>query len=199
MMMTVGATGSGCAHPGEHGQPVVRKLSFTGTRQVSAGSLSAGIATTATGWWWPFATEHYYDPFTWQTDLRRIERIYQSRGFFAARVVSDTVKPVKDGVALSVVVQEGLPTLVSSFTVQGLDTLDQQQRAGILRGIAFSGPFVEAKWQAAKATLGERLRNLGYARAAVEGRALLDPGTRRADLLLVVQLGTRYRFGAIQI
>lgn len=178
---------------------MVRKLTLVGARQVSPKTLEEGIATSATAWWWPFAQKQYYDPFTWQTDLRRVERIYQRHGFFDAKVVSETVQPVKNGVDLTAVIQEGQPTTVGSFEVQGLDALDDKQRARVMHGIVWTGRFSEDKWEATKATLRDRVRNLGYAKAQVEGRALIDLQAHQAALLIVVHAGARYRFGDIQI
>lgn len=198
--VVVAAVLASCAHePEDPDQPVVRKLSIDGTEEVSQSTLKAGIATAATGWWWPFAKKQYYDPFTWQTDLRRIERIYQARGFFQAEVAFDTVKPVEDGVELVAQVEEGDPTTVGSFDVRGLEALTDEQREQVLRDVAWQGNFLESKWEGAKATVLDRVRNLGYANATVEGRALVDVERHRADLLIVVATGRRYRFGDIQV
>lgn len=178
---------------------MVRKLDLQGTKQVSKGTLTSGIATAATGWWWPFASKQYYDPFTWQTDLRRIERIYQGRGFFQAKVVDDRVRPVKNGVALSAVIDEGKPTQVASFAIDGLESLGEAERQAVLRGVIWKGTFTEARWEAAKGNVADRVRNLGYLQSSVVGRALVDVETQRADLHLEVQLGHRYRFGDIRV
>jgi translocation and assembly module TamA len=200
LLLAVALLPSACSHEQKPpDEPVVRKLSIEGTKHVSEGALKAGIATTATGWWWPFAKKHYYDPFTWQTDLRRIERIYQAHGFFEARVVSNSAKPVKNGVELTAAVREGNPTTVASFDVQGLDGLTEEQRSQVLKGVRWQGTFTDDKWGAAKATIADRLRNLGYAKASVEGRVLVDVREQVADVLVVVQTGPRYRFGAIRV
>lgn len=189
-----------CAHkPDQPTQPVVRKLKLEGSKQVPKGTLKAGIATAATGWWWPFARKQYYDPFTWQTDLRRIERIYRAQGFYQASVVSDTVKPVKNGVDLTAEIREGEPTTVGAFVVQGLESLTEEQQREVLNGVAWHGTFLESKWEDAKATVSDRVRNLGYQQATVEGRALVGVTLHRADLLLVVATGRRYRFGDIEV
>ena len=85
-----------CAHSGDKpAGPVIERLELQGVRQVSKREIEKRIATAATGWWWPFATKQYFDPVTWESDLQRIERFYESRGFYQARIVSDTVTPTK--------------------------------------------------------------------------------------------------------
>jgi translocation and assembly module TamA len=192
----------GCAHNQDVPRgPVVKKVELEGAEQVSKSDIKKKIATAETGWWWPFATKQRFDPVTWQSDLRRIERIYQSRGFFQAEVVSDEVKPVKDGVALKAVISEGKPTRIESFEVRGLDSLTPDERNRVLDdlGLARGDVFLEEQWEAAKDQIRERLRNLGFAEVDVAGRVLVDFKTQRASLLLAVRPGPRYRFGDIQL
>lgn len=114
-----------CAHRQDsHSGAIVKKLKLDGVSQVSRSRLEASIATTATGWWWPFAQKHYYDPFIWQSDLRRIERVYEARGFYQAEVRSDEVKNVKGGVELRAVISEGRPTRIAAVDIQGLEDVD---------------------------------------------------------------------------
>ena len=73
-MFVLALMGVACAHQEEAPRgPVVRGLELEGAHQVSAGDVKKRIATSETGWWWPFATKQYFDPVTWQSDLRRIE------------------------------------------------------------------------------------------------------------------------------
>ena len=198
-ILTAAILAAGCAHTSrEPAQPAVRKLKIEGAKQVSQGTLKEGIATASTGWW-PFAKKQPYDPFTWQTDLRRIERIYQSRGFFQAKVARSTVEPVDESVEIVAVIEEGEPTKVASFEVRGLEVLTENQRREVLHGVVWRGTFSEARWESAKATVAGRVRDLGYQKATVEGRALVDIGDPKAHLLLDVRPGRRYRFGEIQV
>ena len=54
----------------------------------------------------------YFDPNAWQADLRRIERYYQSEGYYQARVVADAggAARARTTVAVGPRVQEGEPT-----------------------------------------------------------------------------------------
>ena len=193
--------GLACAHKPEAPRgPVIKHLQLDGTKQVSSGDIKQGIATSATGWW-PFAERKHFDPVTWQSDLRRIERIYEARGFYGAEVVSDQVKPVKGGVDLQAVISEGPPTRIDSLTVQGLESLPPAQAERVVAplGLKPGELFREAAWESAKDRLRKRLRNLGFAQVVVEGRALVDVETQKASLLLVVRLGREYRFGDIEV
>ncbi|MEO5767509.1 MAG: POTRA domain-containing protein, partial [Polyangia bacterium] len=180
---------------------MIKHLDLEGTKQVSNRDIKKRIATAATGWWWPFATKQYFDPVTWQSDLRRIERVYETRGFYQAEVVSDEVKRVKGGVELTAVISEGKPTTVESFEVQGLEPLTPAERQTALDdlGIERGKTFLEGGWESAKEQLQARLRDMGFAEVELDARALVDVKTRKASLVMVVRPGERYRFGAIEV
>jgi translocation and assembly module TamA len=190
-----------CASQEKKEAPIVKDLKLTGNHQISARQIKKKILTTDTGWW-PFATKHRFDPFAWQADLKRIERLYQSRGFYQAEVVKDQVEPLpKERVALEVQISEGQPTHIGSIEIKGLDSLPLEDRQAALEDLPLLGgaTFTESSWAAAKQQLLTRLRDRGYARAEVEGQALVDVTTHRAALTLTVRTGLRYVFGEIHV
>lgn len=195
------AVAGGCAHRSPGTEPVVEKLDIQGNHALSDGAIQDKILTTKTGWW-PFATKYRFDPVIWSTDLQRIRRLYQSRGYYQAEVVRDQATPrPPDGVALKIEVKEGQPTRIGSVDVQGLDALPDAQRSALLGDLplAVGRVFLERDWDAAKGLLVTRLRDEGYAQVVVDGVALVDVRTTQAALKLAVRLGPQYRFGDIQI
>ena len=82
---------AGCAGQEKRDAPIVNDLKIRGTRAKSESAIKKRILTTETGWW-PFATEHYFDPVEWQTDLARIERFYHARGYYQAKVLNSEVE-----------------------------------------------------------------------------------------------------------
>lgn len=192
----------GCAHNKEMSQALVlKKLDLEGPQQVSKREIEKRIATAETGWWWPFASKKYFDSVVWQSDLRRIERVYEAHGFYQAEVVSDEVTAVKGGVAVKAVISEGRPTRIESFDVRGLEPLLPAEREQLLAdlGLDLGSVFLEGRWQSAKDRIRQRLRDFGFAEAVIEGRAWVDVRTQTASLLVVARPGVHYRFGDIQV
>jgi len=191
----------GCASQQKKDAPVVRDVRISGNDELSSRQIKKKILTAKTGWW-PFARRQYFDPVTWQADLERIQRFYVANGFYQAEVVKDEVRPdPPDGVAVEVQVSEGKPTHVGKLDVQGLEAVPPGDLTGVLQKLPLApgDPFREENWAATKRQLADRLRNRGYAKASVEGRALVDVKTHLADLTLVVTPGRRYVFGDIQV
>ncbi len=195
------ATASGGARQPE--QPKVVDLDIEGTDQLSASDIKEKIVTSETPWWEPFnpfVPPNYFDANAWQADLRRIERYYQSQGFYQAEVVSENVRPEgEDAVALEVKVNEGQPTHVISLNVTGMGELppEHREKALVELPLVQGEVFREEDWESTKETVQQRLRELGYAEAEVGGEVRVDLATRGAQADLQVTPGPRYRFGNV--
>jgi translocation and assembly module TamA len=187
-----------CAGKQKPDEPPIRSLKIEGTKQISAGDIEDHIFTSGPSWW-PFSPTPYFDPIAWQADMRRIERYYQSQGFYQASVVSEDVRPDDGGVALTVQVSEGKPTVVSRIDVEGLDSLppDSQQRVRASVPIKVGQVLKEAGWQSVKRDMTGALRNLGYAEAQVKGEVFVEITDQTARIRLTCVPGERYRFGNI--
>jgi translocation and assembly module TamA len=204
-VLTLLALSAGCATTSgtQPDQPKVVKLDLEGTQQVKASDIKEKIVTSKTPWWEPlnpFVGPNYFDPNTWQADLKRIVRYYQAQGYYDARIDSATQQPRgKDGIALEVKVREGAPTQVTALNVTGLDELpgEHQRKALDELPVARGGVFREADWEATKEQVKQRLRELGYAEAEVGGEVRVDLATHGAQVDLQVKPGPRYRFGNI--
>ncbi len=192
------ACAGGCATTrvpkGEH---KVRALQLQGVDKVDEDDLRDRILTTEP--YWPWSVEPF-DPNAWQADLRRIERFYESQGYYQARVVDDAVVEVKPGaVDLRVQVVEGEPTHIAEVRIEGLASLPPEQQAAVVEQFPLreGQVFKEGPWGDAKPLMRARLRELGYAEAVVEGGVEVDVATQEARVLLQVNPGPRYRFGDI--
>src|SRR5207244_3724392 len=115
-------------------------------------------------------------------------------------IVSARVTPRPPrGVALEVEVSEGEPTHIAELEVVGLEGLPPRERDTLVAALPLhrADVFDEGNWATAKTLLHDRLRELGYAEAQVEGVVLIDVKTREARLELLVRPGDVFRFGAI--
>ena len=190
----------GCASQQKKQAPVVRDLRIEGNQAISSRQIKKKILTAKTGWW-PFATKQYFDPVSWEADLRRIVRLYETRGYYQARIAQETAIPQPKGLDLEVKVDEGQVTKVGTFEVRGLEALPEADREAALvkMPLKVGAPFEESDWESAKSGIVPRLHGRGYAKATVEGEALVDVKTHLAAVTIVVHPGVRYHFGAIDV
>jgi translocation and assembly module TamA len=203
LLVSLAGAGSvvGCASQQKKEAPIVRGLRFEGNHVVSDRQIEKRILTAKTGWW-PLATKQYFDPVSWEADLARIVRLYETRGYYQTRIAKATSTPKPpDGVVLDVAIDEGQPTRIGSIEVLGLTGLPPADQAAALERLPLTigAPFQESDWEAAKSGLVSRLRARGYAEARAEGETLVDVKTHRAAVTLIVQPGLRYRFSGIDV
>jgi translocation and assembly module TamA len=198
--------GRGAASAGGRA-PVVEDLEIRGAQALSESDIKKRILTSETPWW-PFARKSYFDPVEWQSDLQRIERLYQARGYYRAQVVKAdvTLRPATERklqpqVDLLVEVTEDEPVRVAHLQLDGIDPLTAPERQTVLDELPLEvgQVFRENAWSDAKSQVAGRLRDLGYARAQVAGQAAVDVGTQQAQLHILATPGRRYRFGEVGV
>ncbi len=179
--------------------PEVTDVKIQGTSELDESDIKKKILTSESGLgFWPFGEKSYFDPNAWQADLRRIERYYQAQGYYQAEVLEDEVVTLgPNRVALRVKVKEGEPTVIARVEITFLTELPAEQRSAVLRDLELKegDVFKEEAWTTLKSLILERLRELGYAEAAVEkGEAAVDVVTREAHVRLEINPGIRYRW-----
>ena len=182
----------------------VDKFDIEGEKELKEADLKDKIVTGESSWvpeWVPlFGKREWFDPITWQADLRRIQRFYEANGFYQARVLEDVVTEVTPRhVKLLVKLREGEPARVTTVELLGLDDLPKEMQADLVKDLPLStGDIVlEDSWAKTKSLLSLRLRELGFAEAAVTGEALVDAEAARVELTLTAVPGIRYHFGKI--
>lgn len=192
--------GPGCGRR-ERPAKVVRKLDIDGNHALSDRAIKKKILTAKTGWW-PRADEKPFDPVAWDTDLQRVERLYESKGYYQSEVKGDVAeKPHERDVALRIQITEGQATRVESLTLRGLDDLPKDERTKVTDELplALGGVFEEPRWNSLKDQLRSRLRDLGYMEAEVRGEARVDVESRRASITVDAVPGQRYRFADVVV
>jgi translocation and assembly module TamA len=203
---------SACATTPGPGEWVVQEIRIEGARQIHPDAIKKKILTTEA--FWPWEVE-IFDPNAWQADLRRIHRYYESEGYYQAQVVDEEVvqrpanpfwrrwaentKWAAPGVVLRVKVSEGAPTRLAEVRIEGLASLTEAQRETLLESFPLKegAIFREDPWIQVKPMLRNRLHEMGYAEAVVDGSVEVDVDARLARALIEVQPGERYRFGEI--
>jgi outer membrane translocation and assembly module TamA len=166
-------------------------------------------------WRWPWTEWPSFNRAVFDRDLEGVLRFYRARGYYAAKVVEVRYLPeaaAKNGAAgrcdtddcrldVTIVVDEGEPTLIGNVILSGLDGLppDVQRtaRAAVLLGPG--QPPDEAIHDRTKKQIGRVLYEAGWAGVQVLGRVELDPARRLADIEYRVQPGPRYHFGRVEV
>lgn len=158
----------------------LESLKVSGNQNLEDGEIEERIASRETPRFlglFPGVIYDYetFNRFVLERDLQRIERLYQSRGYYKARARAAHVFRSGSKVRVEIVVQEGKPVLLRRVDVHGIERLPaelrQQLRVSVTDELPLNEPFEEQKLDAATKALARALGDAGYARATVRKSA----------------------------
>jgi outer membrane translocation and assembly module TamA len=168
-------------------------------------------------WRWPWTEWPSYNQAVFDQDLARILRWYRARGFYHAAIKEVRYQPPEAAVpgapgacdpevdqctvSIELIIQEGEPVKVSEVQVHGLESLAPGLREAVKNVAApwLGARFDEARYDASKRSMVDRLRQEGFAAAEVQGKVRIDRRTHRADLTYQVVVGPRFWFGQLSV
>lgn len=195
---------TGCllrAGPGE--PPLVGDVHIEGNSAVPEDDITDRIALTRSGSRFiaQFGDRMPFDDALIEADSRRIERFYQSRGFFLAQVVDVRFEDKQGRRDITFVVKEGPAAKVKKLEVTGLEALDPKVRAAALDlpPLRPGDVFTEEDYDDFKSLLRDRLRATGYAEAKVEGEVRVDRTVPSAEISLQVTPGVRFTISKVHV
>lgn len=191
--------------------PIVRRINIEGNSAFSDARIKAAIATRESG-----CRSVFLSPFCWvgiglferrvqlsprelRTDVARVRIFYFRRGYRQAQVDTSLVRKGRE-VEVTFTIDEGEPIVVRSLDVLGLEELPDS--SAIIAGLPLrvDSTFSEIRLSAAREQIERRLRNRGYAEAAlVFDVRIPSEDSLGAYLSLEVIPGARYRFGEIEV
>jgi outer membrane protein assembly complex protein YaeT len=180
----------------------VARIEFFGNEKFSADELRDAMVTKQRPWFrfWDDLPE--FDPVTFGTDLERVRRYYESRGYYEAAVTYDLdVDAERSAVAARITVREGEPVLIGAIDVDvALKDPDQKPPAlpdelPVKRGEVFR----ETEYQQSEQTLRNSLLEAGYAHTQSERHAEVDLAEQQARIRYRLQPGPVTYFGETAI
>ncbi len=194
------------AQQGPAVERTVTSVEFRGNHALDAPTLSAAIATSASSWTyrWPvlkhldLGTRRTFDELEFRRDVVRLQIFYRQHGYFETRVDTLVVREPAS-VAVTFLIDEGLPVLVDSLRVAGLDSVLDVRRLLRRLPLAPGKPFDRSRFVAAADTIAFAVRALGYPFVEVFRNYSVDLQARVARVDYAVEPGRRQRIGEIVI
>ena len=192
-----------CATPYQpfEGKPVLAAIRFEGNKTVSGGDLLSHIATAPTSGFFS-KTARYYDADLFALDLKRIERWYNQKGFYQAKVEGvDELRDDVGRVTLVVHVNEGKRAMIRKMDYSGLDAIPSGEMEDIDAALPIHAgdPFDEDGYEKAKDVLLQQLREHGFAQAQVSGKVEVKPEEGSAQVTFEAVPGERFKFGKVTV
>jgi outer membrane protein insertion porin family len=178
----------------------VKRVDFHGNAAVPTSDLRAAILTQQRPWYTPWRKPAVFDPETFETDLERLQRLYESRGHFETRITYDLeAEKVGDGdfVSVNLWIEEGQPVRVASVQVETKSAREVPLPPELK--IRSDENFSEDGYQATDLQLKESFMNQGYAHVDVRRDARIDLADHRADVTYIIDPGPECTFGPTRV
>src|SRR5262249_20834911 len=139
-------------------------------------------------------------PPTFEKDLERLRRFYESHGYYEARIVYDLeaeALSAGDFVTVTIWIDENEVVRIASVetTSKSGEALPLPKTLPIEVG----EPFTEDDYQAADATLKEFFLKRGYAHVDVARSAKVDLASHRANVSYVIDPGPVCSFDGVKV
>jgi outer membrane protein assembly complex protein YaeT len=183
--------------------PEVRKVTFEGNNEFSAGTLRKAIASKPRPLFPPWKRGEPFNESTLEEDLQRIKKYYFDRGFLNTEVTIDHIKrdEEKNTVDISLAIEEGPPTLVKNVRIVGHVPPELVPEEEILTDLALrAGQHItKADFDRSQEQLTKMMQDQGYARARVVPRTEVDFDTHEAVVTFELDPGELTPFGAVTI
>jgi outer membrane protein insertion porin family len=178
-------------------RPVLESYTITGPERVSAGDVRDRL-TLATG--------RPLDPGALALAVERTDSLYESKGYYLARVHVDTLKEPDNKVKLEIRVEEGRRLAISGLSVTGNKNVSSDDIAGVMQsrpeGFFWfrKGEFDDSKYAS---DLSERIPQLYSSRGFIDFRIIsdsliIDRDAGKAVIDLNVSEGPRYKIGTFE-
>lgn len=168
------------------GDTEVRHVRFVGNSTFSGALLEERIVTTPSSALYRaihiLGARRCLDPSALGDDVRRLRIFYGQHGFRAATVSMDTVRVGESALDVTFRITEGAPTLVTSVTITGLDSVVDAARVRDAMTIRPGDRFDPTVVTLVHQRMVDVLRDVGYPRAYVA----LDYSTQDGTIAFTV-------------
>jgi outer membrane protein insertion porin family/translocation and assembly module TamA len=191
------------------GRAAVAHVEIRGAQEISGTEIADKLATRASPRFLGLIPGFIYDPeiynpYLVETDLERVERYYEERGFYAAIVRSGLVRYLDDShVEVSIEVQEGEPTRIRKLEIAGIQPLPEDiaeaVHAALREHLEQGARFEQTAYLDAEQAIWRALTDHGYAYASVSRSARVDLRGYFADVRFDVTPGEPAVLGAVNI
>lgn len=193
----------------EEGEEVtVRRIRFTGNRNIPAEELRSFMRTSETGFFSFLASNDTFNREFFEEDVTRLQALYYDRGYLAVAVGTPRIEltPDRKHIDITIPIEEGPRFRIGRLRVAEVN--EDREEIEPLGGRRRLREMIEADpgdWFS-RTTLAQNLlditrfyRDRGYALVEVHPQTDLDMADRRVDVIIQIRRGPRVRIERINI
>jgi outer membrane protein insertion porin family len=178
----------------------VQGIEFFGNQAFSADELSEAMSTKARAWYRVWEDRPPFDPITFENDLEKLRRFYESKGYYETTIAYDlVVDEPNTWITARINIGEPPPVLISEVNVEVKG--DSSAQAVLPKELPLKpgAIFREAEYQQAEQFLRTIFLDHGYAYAKTERKAQVNVDDRSAGIQYSIEPGPIAVFGATEV
>jgi outer membrane protein insertion porin family len=180
----------------------VQAIVISGNEAFSEGEILATLRTKERPWYFPWKERPVFDPVTFTTDLERLQRFYEARGYYQSRVTYDLQADDRDAlVTAQLTVEEQRPVTVAEVTVEVSDYTPDPAGPPLSERLPLqSGAvFTEAAYQQGEQILRDFFLERGHAHVQTQRKAEVNLDQSHVHIQYTVQPGPQAVFGPTRV
>jgi outer membrane protein assembly complex protein YaeT len=180
----------------------VENFVITGNKAISEEELRNEMLTKVRPWYQFWSARPVFDPVTFESDLGRLRRFYEARGYYHAEIAEDlSTDESNSRVGISIRIDEGPPVVIGAVEVNVTSDLAEDQRPALPDSlpVATGDVFREAAYLEAEQKLREVFLRNGFAHVDSTRRAEISLENRQAQIEYSLTPGPPTVFGATEI
>jgi outer membrane protein assembly complex protein YaeT len=181
----------------------VTDILIEGNEMFSSPMLLDAVLTKARPWYLPWKARPNFDPVTFKTDLERLRRFYETRGYYGTEVTHELQITDETLVSVRIHIKEGVPVTVAAVHIDLEDTSGKTSALPPLPPVELpvkTGEiFTEAAYQAGEQILRDYFLGQGHAHVETHRRAEVNIEERRVEVHYRVQPGPVAVFGSTRV
>jgi len=180
----------------------VNKLVISGNHTFSSQELRATLLTKERPWYLPWQERPRFDPVTFSTDIERLQRFYEARGYYKRQVTYDLTADEQDAlVTVQINIEENQPVTVAEVGIETSEYILDRDTPPFHEQLPIhSGDiFTEATYQAGEQVLRDFFLGRGHAHVETQRKAEVALAEDRVRVQYTVQPGPQAVFGSTRV
>lgn len=174
----------------------VRDVVIEGSQAFSASALESEILTRERPWYTPWRSRPVFEPSTLETDLERLRRFYETRGYYEIRVRHDlAIEGEFVDVKLAIDENRPIPVAAVEVGVKWAEPLPLPETLPLESGEVFNEP----DYKQSESELLKFFLERSHAHVEVDRSATVDLAKHEARAQYVVKPGPKAVFGRAEV
>jgi outer membrane protein insertion porin family len=181
----------------------IKDLIISGNKEIGSSDVEDALSTKTRAWYTPWRARPVFDPAVFASDLERIVKFYQDKGYYETKVTHDLAVDDKEGLVTATIhVTEGEPIRVAKISVDIVDAPELKPEVdALLRKLPLREGelFAVDAYQRTEAQIRDFFYDKSRAAITIQRKAEVILDRRVANVSYTLNAGPQTQFGTTTV